>query len=349
MKQDNPFIVTFGKMPLNFIPRLNESREIISNFEQQNPSIQNYLITGVRGSGKTALLAYICSYFEDKSDWIVLDMNPERDLLNSIASRLYEKGRAKRLFLKMNFSLSLYGLSLSISGENPINDPESILEKLFQEIKKAKKKVLIAIDEANNSEHIRVFAHSFQAMLRQDMPIYLLMTGLYENIKSLQNQKSLTFLYRMPTIDLKPLDLVSIASSYQKTFSISENKAVELTKLTKGYAFAYQVLGYLLYEKGNTDINESLLMEYDQYLRRYVYDKIFEDVPASEKKVLFAIPSDGIKTKDLLEKTGYNRSDYSSYRERLSRKGIIDTSTYGQISFALPRFYEFLEAKSKFI
>lgn len=348
MRTNNPFIVTFGKMPANYIQRPEESIEIISNFEQQTPSIQNYLITGVRGSGKTAMLAYICDHFEKQDSWIVLDMNPERDLLSGIASKLYEKGKAKHLFLKMNFTFSLYGISLSVAGGNPISDPETILEKLLSEVKRGNKKVLIAIDEASNSEHIRVFAHTFQAMLRQDIPIYLLMTGLYENIRSLQNQKTLTFLYRTPTVDLKPLDLISVAQSYEDIFSIEGGKAVKLAKLTCGYAFAYQTLGYLLYEKGSTDIDEALLSQYDDSLRRYVYEKILEDVAPSEKKILFAIPRDGIKTKDLLEKAKVNRQDYSTYRNRLSQKGIINTSVYGEVSFALPRFYEFLEAKAKF-
>ena len=33
---------------------------------------------------------------------------------------------------------------------------------------------------------------------------------------------------------------------------------------------------------------------------------------------------------------------FSVYRDRLKRKGILDTGRYGEISFALPRFEEFV-------
>ncbi len=37
-----------------------------------------------------------------------------------------------------------------------------------------------------------------------------------------------------------------------------------------------------------------------------------------------------------------NSGLFSVYRERLLRKGVIDTSDYGYISIALPRFAEFI-------
>ena len=49
----NPFSTTFGMEPNNFIQRLEESKQIISEFNDVNPSNYVYLITGVRGIGKT--------------------------------------------------------------------------------------------------------------------------------------------------------------------------------------------------------------------------------------------------------------------------------------------------------
>ncbi len=36
---------------------------------------------------------------------------------------------------------------------------------------------------------------------------------------------------------------------------------------------------------------------------------------------------------------------FSVYRDRLKRKGILDTSKYGEVSFALPRFAEFVQTR----
>ena len=74
------------------------------------------------------------------------------------------------------------------------------------------------------------------------------MTGLYDNLYNLQNEKTLTFLYRAPKIILDPLNYTAIVSHYKKTFDIDNEKAERMAKLTKGYSFAFQVLGYLRWE-----------------------------------------------------------------------------------------------------
>ena len=347
--KNNPFTLSFGKVPQFYINRPSESDTILSNFLNESPSIQTYLITGVRGSGKTSLLTYISTKLGERDDWIVIDLNPERDLLSSFASKLYEKGREKRLFLKSTLSLSLYGISLSFNNENPIVDPEIIIEKLVVEYKKTNRKILITIDEVNNSQKIKEFFHTYQALTRYDMPVFLLMSGLYENIKSIQDNKTLTFLYRAPSVDLKPLNLDSIAISYEDILKVDREDSIKLAKLTNGYAFAYQVLGYLLFEKGNSLIDESLLLKYSEYLNKYAYEKIFEDTPTEERKILFNIEKEGIDTHALLLNTGLNNQTYSVYRSRLIKKGILESKGYGKIGFTLPRFYEFLRLMEEFM
>ena len=346
--KNNPFTLTFGKVPQFYIPRPIECQKIISDFNKDPISTQAYLITGVRGSGKTSLLNYVSSVLSESDDWITISLNPERDMLLSLAAKLYEKGNSKHLFLKSSFSLSVYGISFSIDKEPPIVEPESVIEKILTEFKKRKIKVLITIDEVTNSQKIKEFAHTFQSLAGQNMLIYLLMTGLYENIRSIQNNQSLTFLYRAQIIDLKPLNLNDIALSYQNILKVNREDSIILAKLTNGYAFAYQVLGYLLCEKDKPLVDEKLLSEYDEYLTKYVYEKIYEDTPNSERKILFNINKEGINTKELLEKTKLPNNEYSVYRSRLIKKGILQSNNHGFIEFTLPRFYEFLRLMEEF-
>ena len=51
---NNPFELTFGLKPSNYILRLKQSDEIISNFKSRTGN-KTLLITGVRGSGKTVI------------------------------------------------------------------------------------------------------------------------------------------------------------------------------------------------------------------------------------------------------------------------------------------------------
>lgn len=48
------------------------------------------MITGVRGTGKTVLLTHVAEYFECKKDWMVINLISESDMLDQLASKLYD-------------------------------------------------------------------------------------------------------------------------------------------------------------------------------------------------------------------------------------------------------------------
>ena len=52
----NPYTLTFGKSPEQIIERLSQMNEVISTFRNEPPAQQAYIITGVRGSGKTVFI-----------------------------------------------------------------------------------------------------------------------------------------------------------------------------------------------------------------------------------------------------------------------------------------------------
>lgn len=70
---------------------------------------------------------------------------------------------------------------------------------------------------------------------------------------------------------------------YSSVLKIDKETADKMAKLTKGYPFAFQVLGYI----------------------------------------------------------GMAPNQFSQYREKLIRKGIIDTTKYGYMRLSLPRFKEY--------
>ena len=131
-----------------------------------------------------------------------------------------------------------------------------------------------------------------------------------------------------------------------KIFDISAEDAGIMTGLTKGYPFAFQVLGYLYWENRKQKQLKEILPEYDQYLEEYVYSKIWSELSSLDQKVLMNIsPDEELKVKDLRERLQMSSELFSVYRDRLKRKGVIDTREYGKISFALPRFAHFVEMR----
>lgn len=213
---NNPFTLSFGKKPLQYISRIMQTNQIIESFNAEIPSNQIFMITGVRVSGKTVMMTNIADEIRADESWIVVELNPMRDLLQSLAAKIYGIPEMHARFLKARLDFSAFGLGVSIEDAVPVTDIESVIERMLEQIQQDGKRLLITIDEAANSENIRIFASSFQIFLRRDYPIYLLMTGLYENLYDLQNDKSLTFLYRAPKLMLEPLNYTAVRKHYME-------------------------------------------------------------------------------------------------------------------------------------
>lgn len=340
---NNPFELTFGLKPNNYISRLKQSEEIISNFKSATGN-KVFLITGVRGTGKTVMLSHISKQFENEKNWIVIELIPNYDMLEQFASALYDSSIMNKIFNIKTFGFSFSGISFSIKGEKPITNVISLIEVLLDKIKKTGKNVLIAVDEVSNNDYVKTFTQVFQLLIRKEYPIHLLMTGLYQNIYELQNDKDLTFLYRAPKINLEPLNLVAITNSYQELLNITKEEALVLAKETKGYAYAYQVLGHLVFDRKDPTLDDHLYAKYDQYLEEYVYEKMYSELSSNDKKLLKAFTNDGINSVDnLMLKSKMKKNIFSVYRDRLIKRGIIESPEYGKLSLKLPRFYEFLE------
>lgn len=341
---NNPFTLSFGKKPVQFISRITQTNEIVENFKADVPSNQIYMLTGVRGSGKTVLMTTIANMLREEENWIVLELNPERDLLQSLAAKLYSIPQMHHIFVKSKLDVSALGIGVSIEDAVPVADIESALDLMLDELQKAKKRLLITVDEVTNSAYIKIFASAFQIFLRRDYPVFLLMTGLYENLYDLQNDKALTFLYRAPKMLLEPLNFTAVKKKYMDIFALDGQQAEQMAWLTKGYPFAFQVLGYLYWENREKKSLEDILPEYDQYLEEYVYSKIWSEMSELDKKIVFEMAVSGeTKIKSIRERLNMKSEQFSVYRDRLKRKGVVCSEQYGYLALALPRFDEFVK------
>ena len=337
----NPFSLLFGKAPEELISRPIQTNEIMESFRSSAINQQLYIITGVRGSGKTVMMTHVADILKQETDWIVVELNPARNLLHSLAAKLCSMNQCAEIFRNAKINLSFLGLGVEIGGIEPIKDEELAITKMLESLQRHGKKILVTIDEVTNNEYMQVFASAYQIFIRQNLPIYLLMTGLYENIDNLQNEKNLTFLYRAPKINLKPLNLTAIAEKYKTIFRLEPEKAQAMARMTKGYSFAFQVLGYLTWQQGGDF--EKILSEYRQYLEEYVYDKIWSELSAKDKQVAYGIAkSESPKIKEIRQELHMETNEFNPYRKRLIRKGILNGDERGMVYFTLPCFEEYV-------
>lgn len=339
MTASNPFTLTFGRKPENFISRHEITASIIDTFCNSSLS-QTYLIEGVRGSGKTVLMTSIASELKEDSGWVVVNLNPSLDLLDNLAKRLHDECRTIPNLLGKGFNISVAGVGLGIDVDDQLRDNVSIIKGILDALKKKKKKVLITIDEVANDDNMRTFASQFQIFLREDYPLYLIMTGLAENIFEIQNDPALTFLLRSPKVEMEPLSKLQITRKYSELLGVDEEKARKLACLTKGYAFAYQALGAVYWPERENPNMEDIVGKLDEMLDDYVYKKIWSSLTAKEREIILAIKHDDTKTGEICEVTGIKPNSFSQYKSKLTRMGLITSSGYGYNSLTLPRFYE---------
>lgn len=337
----NPFTLTFGKSPLEPVERPVQTNEIIDAFTAETVNQQMFMITGVRGSGKTVLMTEISQKLRENDEWIVIELNPSTDLLQGLLSKLNSNQVCAGIIKSAKIDLSFFGFGVTIEGSAPITDAETAIITILEKLKKHGKRLLITIDEVTNNDFMKVFAGSFQIFVRQDLPVFLLATGLYENIDELQNEKNLTFLYRAPKIQLKPLNNQAIISKYKTIFKIEQEQASKMAKLTKGYPFAFQVLGYLTWNHDGD--YQSVLGEYEQYLSEFVYDKIWSELSPKDRMVAKGIAeAKSDKIKEIRELLDMETNEFNPYRKRLIKKGIVSGEMRGYVEFTLPLFAEYV-------
>ena len=82
---DNPYTLRFSYIPPRLIERTVVIEEIISNYVRKIPTYTGIFLTGVRGCGKTVMLNEIRGRLDKAKDWITVDLNPESNLLDSLA------------------------------------------------------------------------------------------------------------------------------------------------------------------------------------------------------------------------------------------------------------------------
>ncbi len=346
--KNNPFLTSFGNASDEaYINRYSEEDIIIDDFNRELSSSQVYMLAGVRGIGKTALTTYITENIaKDSKEWKVVNLSSQSNLLKTLAANLQADPILGKVFIEKKLDFSLLGIGVSIEGGTKISDEEVMIRQMLKVMKGIRKKLLVTVDEVSNTENIRKFTSSFQLYTRERLPIYLIMTGLYKDIKSLQTHKNMTFLKRAPRINLGPLDLNMIAKRYASIFDISFEDAAKMAKITKGYSYAYSLLGNIYWEKRDALSLDDMIIQLKDILEDRVYSQVWDELTGVEKEFIKAMNNcmednnQKAKVGDMVNILQKAPAQVNEYKGRLVETGIIDGSERGYIKYSLPFFGE---------
>ena len=339
----NPFTLSFGRVPNEYITRTNEVDKIIDMFTQFPVTDQMYMLLGVRGSGKTVTMTNITEEISKMDDWIAIKITPVDDILDALYRILIHHPKVHQICVDAKIDISLFGINVSLSSKLPEKNTVQAIDDILKELEKHNIKVLVTIDEVTATEQMKAFVSAFQLLITNNRLIFFLGTALFEKFAELKDVANLTFLYRAPKVVLTPLDKYAMASAYKRVFNYSKGQALKMALTTNGYSLAFQILGYVQWERKEDFLSKDVLEEFDDRIADAAYTKLWAELSETDRAVLIGITkAKSNSVKDIRETVKMDANKFNQYRKRLSIRGLIDVSRYGIINFALPRFSNFV-------
>ena len=340
MKANNPFTLTYGLLPQTYLSdETCTVDQIVSAFASSNPMTHSCIITGPRGSGKTALMHAVAKKLHDSKDWVVLDLNSSTPLVTDLSARLIDEATSGTGIITL-----LYLALLSYAGLG-FTDEAGKINFASDQLTRRKQNILITIDEAKSDANMVEFANRFQMLVRHGINVFVIITGQYEDIYKIDRESILLSL-RAGKLFLNPLNLDKIKDVYKKTFAVNDDEALRMTRLTKGYPFGFQAWGALYWEYRDSHTFEEIVAKFDGILEDYVYNAVWSELSESEKLVIKGIPDDDAKISidELCANVQAPKEEVIKSVTRLTAKCICTEPEKGYVSLALPRMRAIIRA-----
>ncbi|WP_441794932.1 ATP-binding protein [Limosilactobacillus reuteri] len=212
-KLKNPFDPSFGTPPQIILPNYQSDFESPTSVAQaiayDDPN-RVIFITGLRGSGKTALLIQIEQQVVKLPNTYVVEIDNNQRMVQNFGHNLKNIFKMHALTDKIA-SISVMGFGLSFNKTNEDYTTQDI-ENFMTMLTKLNKRVVIFIDEFNHKENTREFIQLLQNLKRHNLNFYLVADGLPKMIYDIKHDQTLTFLKRARHIQTTMLNIKSISS-----------------------------------------------------------------------------------------------------------------------------------------
>ena len=359
----NPFNPQFGKRPRQFIGRDLIINDFLQSLNDSNDPNRTTIITGIRGSGKTAILSDIHASLDPKKSAII-NVTAREGMLLEILDEFVRNSKGKGWFGKgysgiQGFSVGALGFSVGLTKKSE-NEPHSfrfMLSGLLDELKGKRIKAVFLIDEVHNdTQEMREFAATYQHLVREEYDVALVMAGLPSSVNDVLNDKILTFLRRAHRVELENIDTKAVEIAYEQAFSAAGRSFLgdalrEAAKASEGYPYLIQLLGYFLFKNGSPAIDSKLTRQSLELAKielfRNVHAMLFQELSAKDRAFLFAMAEDdGISDfSSIRERLGVSPGYASKYRSRLLISGLIRSPGHGRLTFAPPYMREYITEK----
>ncbi|MGO4147805.1 ATP-binding protein [Paenarthrobacter sp. YAF11_1] len=361
MAVKNPFKPTAGARPPLLVGR-DDMRQDFAESIENGPGAPGLLsiFTGPRGIGKTVMLGEI----EDEAiehGWIVISETATDGLVDRISSAVraaadeFGDGPAGRRVTGV--TIGILRVDTQLPAVREVHWRRQITE-LLEKLGEQDTGLLISIDEihAVDRTELSEIAAVVQHLIRESLPIGLVLAGLPKSVEDLLNEGVSTFLRRAEKYDLHRTSIDEVANAFRDTFSesgvsISDEHLQQLAEATGGYPFLIQLVGYHVWSqarKSGAVVTDQALAAGVQKARRRMGATVLQSAYSAlsdvDQSYLLAMAEDDgpSSTTTIAKRLGVNAVYGGQYRLRLLAAGVIETTSRGYVDFAVPTFREFL-------
>jgi len=362
----NPYAPGAGTPPPALVGRDEtiEQAEIALRRLRSARTSQHLLITGLRGVGKTVLLAKLASVGEHLGYRVIrVEAVGGDDTLRSLlrqARRIVESvgtGSSMRRALRSIESVSLTIAGTGATVERQVTAPDrdalaDVLVDLATATADAGLGVMVAIDEAQ-----RLDRHDLRRILagvhragQDGLPLYAVVTGLPNLVGAVA--KAATYAERLFTVAaLGPLSPDQVAEAVtlpagEIGVSWSSGAVERIVDLSDGYPFFVQTWAYHTWNAAVDDPISSADIDRGAPHAEATLDASFfaariARIPASEVAYVRALASLGPgphRSGDVAAAMGKTTPQVAAFRDRLISEGVVYAPRYGWVEFAIPHF-----------
>lgn len=380
----NPFSPGAGSPPPELVGReaVLEGGKILFARILHGRSEKSFLLTGLRGVGKTVLLNEMAKLASlEKYHTILIEAHENKSLgailIPQIRNLLFSLDRIANVGHKAKRALSVlrsfintlkikvgdieFGVGVDPElGSADSGDLEADLPYLFTAIAEAALEkntaIAILIDEIQylSTQEISALIMAMHKMQQKQLPLVLVGAGL-PNLPALMGESKsyAERLFRFPNIGpLSKSDVVLALQDPVKICGIKFTKDAlnEIYRLTQGYPYFVQEWGYQCWNHAKkSSITLKTVEEATPVVTKHLDEDFFrvrfDRLTPAEKNYLRAMAELGDqhnRSGDIAAALGGNISSFAQVRAHLIKKGMIYSPSYGDMAFTVPLFGEFM-------
>ncbi|MFR0610653.1 AAA family ATPase [Limosilactobacillus mucosae] len=336
----NPFNPGFGNISPCCIKRPALQQKLLDQASQLNQKFLPVFIDGPRGCGKTVFLNNLGDAMLERDDWITVDLGLDDDFFSTLVGAIY------------------YQADTMTSEELDVLDydtPSAMFVQYVKTLTKHQLRLFITVDEANRpTEELLELLKLCQQLGNHGNTIMVVLAGITSRMPQfLGDENFAAVVQESQRLTLPLLDLDMVASQYQQIFT-KAHRVIEPAVLKKmamatgGYAYAFQILGSLLWD---TDIKridqaafEKIMPSYQQQLFNDAYLPIINELTMGDREVIEILAHEMdnvVDEKFLKEQINDTSSAAPICLQHLVENQIIHHPQPGKVAFALPYFREF--------